>query len=170
MHALAFIPLLILPALAIVAALEDVTSFTIPNWISAALVLAFLPAALAVGAPWATIGLCGVVGVIALVVGMGLFAAGWVGGGDAKLLAACALWLGWPAVLSFGLTTGLAGGALTLILLALRSGWLEPALAGSPAWIRRLAAQGGDIPYGVAIAAGALMTFPQGALATGLLG
>ncbi|MDB5455772.1 MAG: pilus assembly protein CpaA [Caulobacter sp.] len=168
MHALSLALLFVLPALAIIAALRDVTSFTIPNWISGALAAAFLPAALAAGAPLATIGLGVAVGAAGLIVGMGMFAAGWVGGGDAKLLAACALWLGWPAVLPFLLATGLAGGALTLLLLALRSAWVEPALAGSPAWIRRLAAPGGDIPYGVAIAIGALAAFPQGALAAGL--
>jgi len=168
MHVVSLVLLLILPALAIVAALTDATSFTIPNWIPAALALAFLPAALAGGAAWATIGLCAAVGIGALVVGMGMFAAGWVGGGDAKLLAACALWLGWSGAPTFLLATGLAGGVLTLTLLALRSGWLEPALAGSPAWIRRLATQGGDIPYGVAIAAGALAAFPHGALVAGL--
>ena len=64
----------------------------------------------------------------------------------------------------------LAGGALTISILALRSGWVEPVLAGGPAWLRKLGAQGGDIPYGVAIAVGALATFPQGALASAILG
>jgi prepilin peptidase CpaA len=96
---------------------------------------------------------------------LGMFAAGWIGGGDAKLFAASLLWLGWPAAGSFMLVTALAGGALTLGLLSLRSGWFEPVLAGSPAWVRKLGAKDGDIPYGVAIAAGALMAFPQGALA-----
>ena len=63
------------------------------------------------------------------------------------------------------LVTGIAGGALTLGLLSLRSGWFEPVLAGSPAWVRKLGAKDGDIPYGVAIAVGALVAFPQGALA-----
>jgi prepilin peptidase CpaA len=165
MQILQFALLLIFPALAVVAALKDVTSYTIPNWISLALVVAFAPAALASGASLTTMGLCLAAGLAALLAGMGMFAAGWIGGGDAKLFAASVLWLGWPAAAPFMLVTAMAGGALTLGLLSLRSGWFEPILAGSPAWIRKLGSKGGDIPYGVAIAVGALAAFPQGALA-----
>jgi prepilin peptidase CpaA len=165
MQSLQFALLLVFPALLIVAALKDVTSYTIPNWISLALIAAFAPAALVSGASLATVGLCLAAGLVALLAGMGMFAAGWIGGGDAKLFAASLLWLGWPAAGSFMLVTALAGGALTLGLLSLRSGWFEPVLAGSPGWVRKLGAKDGDIPYGVAIAAGALMAFPQGALA-----
>jgi prepilin peptidase CpaA len=168
MHAIQIPLLLIFPALAIVAALKDATSYTIPNWISLALIVAFVPASLASGASLATIGVCLAAGLIALMAGMGMFAAGWIGGGDAKLFAAAALWLGWPAAFSFMLATGLAGGALTLGLLSLRSGWFAPIVAGGPAWVRKLGAEGGDIPYGVAIAVGALATFPQGALAVAI--
>jgi prepilin peptidase CpaA len=165
MQIIQFALLLVFPALVVIAALKDVTSFTIPNWISLALIVAFVPTALLSGASLAAIGLCLAVGVGALLVGMGMFAANWIGGGDAKLFAAAALWLGWPAAFSFMLATGLAGGALTLGLLSLRSGWFAPIVAGGPAWVRKLGAEGGDIPYGVAIAVGALATFPQGALA-----
>lgn len=162
--------LLIFPALVVIAALKDATSYTIPNWISLALIAAFIPVALICGASLASIGLCLAAGVIALLAGMGMFAAGWIGGGDAKLFAATVLWLGWPAALPFMLVTGMAGGALTLGLLSLRSGWFEPVLAGGPAWLRKLGAEGGDIPYGVAIAVGALAAFPQGALVLALHG
>lgn len=170
MHLIQISLLMIFPALAIVAALKDVTSYTIPNWISLALIVAFFPTALVSGETWPAIGLCLAVGAGGLLLGMGMFAAGWIGGGDAKLFAASALWIGWPAAVPFMLATGLAGGVLTFGILALRSGWLEPVLAGGPAWLRKLGAQGGDIPYGVAIAAGALATFPQGTLASAILG
>jgi prepilin peptidase CpaA len=160
-----FALLLVFPALAILAALKDVTSYTIPNWISLALLAAFAPMALISGTGLAAIGLCLVVGVGLLLLGMGMFAAGWIGGGDAKLLAVCGLWLGWPAALPFMLVTALAGGVLTVVILNLRSGWFAPIVAGGPAWVRKLGAEGGAIPYGVAIAIGALATFPQGALA-----
>lgn len=170
MHTLQFALQLIFPALVVVAALKDVTSYTIPNWISLALIAAFAPIALVSGASLATLGLCLASGVVALLVGMGMFAAGWIGGGDGKLFAVCALWLGWPAILPFMLYTGLAGGALTFAILALRSAWLAPAVAGGPTWIRKLGTEGGDLPYGVAIAVGALAAFPQGALTHGILG
>ncbi|MEI9965544.1 MAG: prepilin peptidase [Caulobacteraceae bacterium] len=121
-----FSPLLLLlavfPAGVIVAALKDATTFTIPNWISAGLVIAFFPMALLAHMPLSAVGISLAAGFAALVAGIGMFAAGWCGGGDAKLLAASALWLGWPGVLPFLAVTGIAGGAVTLGLLAARKG------------------------------------------------
>ncbi len=116
MHSFQFALLLVFPALVVVAALKDVTSYTIPNWISLALIVAFVPVALICGASLPTLGICLAAGVAALLAGMGMFAAGWIGGGDAKLFAAATLWLGWPAALPFMLVTGMAGGALTLAI------------------------------------------------------
>lgn len=156
--------LLIFPVLVIWAALTDMTSFTIPNRISLALAAAFLLAAPTVGAPLSLIGLNLAVGLAGLILGMALFALGWIGGGDAKLLAAASLWLGWPAIPTFLLDTTLAGGALALTLLALRAPLVRahsPALGG---WLERLTTPGAPAPYGVAIACGALMAFPLCAL------
>lgn len=155
----------IFPALTIVAALKDVTSYTIPNWISAALVAAFVPVALLCGVSLQDGAVALGVGLAALLAGMAMFALGWIGGGDAKLLAASALWIGFPAVAPFILITALCGGALAVGLLALRSIWLRPLAAQGPAWIGRLATPGAAAPYGVAICLGALATFPQGVVA-----
>ena len=88
-----------------------------------------------------------------------MFALRWLGGGDAKIMAALILWLGPAAVLPFLLWTAIAGGALALILLTARS--RLPALAGiGPAWVGRLMEPKGDIPYGVAICLGALKAWP----------
>jgi prepilin peptidase CpaA len=157
--------LLVFPALTIVGGLKDATSFTIPNWISLALIGAFFPAALAAGMPLATLGLQIGIGVLALFAGMAMFALGWIGGGDAKLFAAAGLWLGWPAIFPFVIVTGLCGGALAVGLLGLRSMYLRPLAAAGPAWVGRLATPGGDVPYGVAICAGALAAFPDSLLA-----
>jgi prepilin peptidase CpaA len=89
MQTIQFALLLVFPALVVVAALKDATSYTIPNWISLALIAAFAPVALISGASLGPIGLCLAAGVGALVLGMGMFAAGWIGGGDAKLFAVC---------------------------------------------------------------------------------
>jgi len=150
----------VFPALVITAALRDVTSYTIPNWISLALLAAFGPAALAMGLAPAALGLHLGVGVAGLIAGMAMFALGWIGGGDAKLFAVAALWLGWPAAATYAAMTGLAGGAVALSLLALRSGYLRPYVVTGPAWFSRLAEPGENVPYGVAIAAGALLAFP----------
>ena len=158
------LPLLIFPALVIGGALNDLTSFTIPNWLNAALLVAFFVAAPLVGAPLSLIGLNLAIGLAGLVLGMGMFALGWIGGGDAKLLAVVSLWLGWPAVAPFLSATAVAGGALAILLLGFRTRLVRahtPALGG---WIDRLATPGAPAPYGVAIACGALMAFPGSSL------
>ncbi|NQE64003.1 prepilin peptidase [Caulobacter sp. RHG1] len=170
MQAIQITLLLVFPVLAVIGGLKDLTSYTIPNWISLALIAAFFPAALISGAPLGEIGLCLAVGLGALVLGMGMFAAGWIGGGDGKLFAVCALWVGASGALPFLLYTCLAGGALTFAILFLRSGFFTPIVAGGPGWLRNLGKEGGDLPYGVAIAIGALAAFPEGALARGILG
>ena len=152
------------PAVMIIAALSDVTSFTIPNRLSLGLLAAFLPVVLTFGRPVGEIGLDLGVGALALVAGMAMFAAGWIGGGDAKLFAVAALWLGWPAVARFLVVTAIAGGGLALLLLNARSAFVRSRLAGGPGWLDRLTTPGGDVPYGVAIAAGALIAYPQSAL------
>jgi prepilin peptidase CpaA len=160
--------LAVFPAGVIVAALKDATSFTIPNWISAGLVLAFLPVALILHMPWDAVGVCALSAFAALVCGMGLFALGWCGGGDAKLLAACALWLGWPGVMTFLLATGVAGGLLAAGLITARKGMIGALIGAGPGWLGRLMRPEEDLPYGLAIAVGALAAFPSSALVTAL--
>src|SRR5690606_32411312 len=105
-----------------------------------------VPAALAVGLPLPSIGLHLAVGVAALAIGVGMFAAGWIGGGDAKLFAVAGLWIGWPAALTFAVATGLAGGLLAVVLLGLRSPWMRPYVPSGPAWLCRLAGHGESVP------------------------
>ena len=159
---------LVFPALAITAALRDVVSYTIPNWISLALIAAFPVAALAQGMTLPDLGLAFGIGAIALVAGMAMFALRWIGGGDAKLFAAAALWLGWPALTTYLAVTGIAGGALAVGLLSLRSPILLPWAMNGPPWFARLAEPGENVPYGLAIAIGALAAFPASALMQGL--
>ena len=162
--ALQLVLLLIFPAMVVVGGLRDLTSFTIPNWISAVLILAFFPAALAYGLAPGAIGAHLGVFALALLAGMGMFALRWIGGGDAKLFAAAALWLGFPASLSYLMVTAMAGGGLALALISLRSPILRPYVLSGPAWSRRLAEPDESVPYGVAIAIGALIAFPASPL------
>lgn len=167
MHLLPIACVAVLPLLLMFAALRDVTSYTIPNWISVAAAAAFLPAALAAHLAPAQIALGLGAGGALLVAGIAMFALRWIGGGDAKLMAAAGVWLGWGAILPFLLWTAVVGGALAVTLLFARklSVWL-PAFA--PAWLRRLVTPGENVPYGVAIAAGALAVFPTSPLAAAL--
>jgi prepilin peptidase CpaA len=110
------------------------------------------------------------VGAVALVMGMGMFALNWIGGGDAKLFAAAALWLGWPAAGVYLVVTAMAGGGLAMLLLSMRAPALRPLFSMAPGWLGRLASPGENVPYGVAIAAGALAAFPQSPLGQILAG
>jgi prepilin peptidase CpaA len=163
-HAVQALLLLIFPILVIVAALRDATSYTIPNWISVVLIVAFPIAALALRLPLSTIGLHLAIGVAALLLGMAMYFLRWIGGGDAKLFAAAALWIGWPATVTFLGATGIAGGALAVGLLGLRSAYVRPYLPLGPPWFARLVEPGQNVPYGVAICVGALTAFPASTL------
>jgi prepilin peptidase CpaA len=153
----------VMPALVIVAGLKDLTSMKIPNWISGLLVLAFLPVALVVALPPLQMAIHLGVALVALVVGAGMFALRWIGGGDAKLMAAACLWLGLEGSGMFLLWTGVMGGLFCLALIFARF-HSRPYLAGAPGWVVNLMEPKGDIPYGVAIAAGALMAYPASPL------
>ena len=150
----------VFPTLVIWAALKDATTMTIPNRLTLLIAAAFAPAALMAGLTPAAWGLALAVGAAALLAGMIMFAFGWVGGGDAKLFAACGLWVGLSAAAPFLLWTAITGGVLAAALIFGRraTGYLP---GFGPAWLRRLLAEGEGVPYGVAIAAGALAAFPQ---------
>ncbi len=170
MSDVAHLPLLIFPLLLVVAALKDVVSFTIPNWISAALLAAFPLAAWSAGLGWGEVAQHAAVGGVALVVGMGLFALNWIGGGDAKMLSASALWLGPVAVAPYLLWTALVGGALAVgLVMARKAAAQMPAMAGGPKWVGALLSPKGDVPYGVALCVGALLAFPKSGLFPGAL-
>ncbi len=89
----------------------------------------------------------------------GAFAYGWMGGGDVKLMAVVALWLGLPLVPAFLVWTSVFGGVLTVALLLYRVVPISAAGFGQIAWAGRLHAREARVPYGVAIASAALMVF-----------
>ncbi len=163
MSMLALALLAVLPALTITAGLTDLTSMKIPNWISGLLILGFFPAAFAVGLSPAEVGMHVGVGLAALFAGAALFALRWIGGGDAKLLASGCLWFGLSGSALFLLWTGIVGGLFCVTLIFARQ-WGAPYVAGAPGWVSRLMEPKGDIPYGVAIAIGALLAFPASPL------
>jgi prepilin peptidase CpaA len=95
-----------------------------------------------------------------LVVGFGLFAMGWIGGGDAKLFAATAIWLGWGYLVEYAVVASLIGGVLTMGLLGIRAVPLPQQLAGL-AWASRLHNAGHGVPYGIALAVAGLVVYPS---------
>ncbi len=151
--------LLLFPALMAYAAASDLLTMTIPNRLSLALVAAFAALVLLGVVPWRDAPMHLAAGVLVLAVCFGMFAAGWMGGGDAKLAAAVALWLGFDPLLQYLLVTAVAGGALTLGLLAMR-GLPLPGFALGWTWLTRLHDQKTGIPYGIALAGAALVVYP----------
>ena len=142
------------------AALFDVTRYTIPNWLCLCVAAGFPIAAILAGMGWTEIGLHLLVGFGALVFGMALFAPGWIGGGDAKLFAAAALWFGWPDTGLFLLYTALIGGGLSFLLISIRK--FVPVIEGGPAWLNAaVLSKDAAVPYGVALAGGALWVLPN---------
>jgi prepilin peptidase CpaA len=96
-----------------VAAWHDVRRRTIPNWISAVLILVGVARSLAEGGLGPAAGALGVAGLV-LLVGYLAWLGGFLGGGDVKLLGATAFWAGTSGLLTFLLATGLVGGALAV--------------------------------------------------------
>lgn len=156
-----FVQILVLAFLGLVifAALNDVVSFKIPNWVCLAIIGLFPIYGIAAGLDLNAWGYHLLGGALGLLLGMALFATGGLGGGDGKLFAAAALWFGWSDFFSFLFLTMLAGGGLAMILLMIRRSLSENvALAGL--LNHRAFEMGEPVPYGVAIAAGALWALP----------
>ena len=162
--------LAILPALLLAAACWDIASFTIPNTIQFALIALFLLFVVATGMPAASFGGHLLAGFIGLVAGFTLFSLGYIGGGDAKLFACASLWLGLAALPSYALIASVLGGGLTIAILSFRTLPL-PAFFARQDWIMRLHDRSSGVPYGVALAAGALsiVLYTDG-LRTGMFG
>lgn len=143
---------LVLALLLLAAAAEDAARLRISNVTVVLVVVGAIVAAIAVGPEfrmWQNLAVFAAL----LAVGTPLFAAGKLGGGDVKLLAATGLWFDLGGALGMLLAVVLAGGVLALLILAVRLfGWSEGVL-------RRVQVlrPGAGIPYGVAIAAGALI-------------
>jgi prepilin peptidase CpaA len=152
--------LLIFPAGMALAATMDLLTMTIPNRLCAALVVGYFILAAILGVPMQGVLFNISCGAAVLILTFGLFSLGWIGGGDAKLAAATALWLGWNPLLDYSLSAAMCGGALTLALLLGRRIGL-PSWMTKMDWIARLHNPTSGVPYGIALAAAGIMIYPQ---------
>jgi prepilin peptidase CpaA len=89
-----------------------------------------------------------------------MFAQGWIGGGDAKLAAVTALWLGFDQLLAYFVYASIFGGLLTFLMLRFRFVPL-PSFLAHQEWAQRLHRMDSGVPYGIALAAAALVIYPQ---------
>jgi prepilin peptidase CpaA len=154
------IELTLFPALMAFAASSDLLTMTIANRVSLILIAGFAILALLCGMSGADLLSHVGAGALVLVVAFICFACGWIGGGDAKLAAATALWLGLGHLWDYLIYASLLGGVLTFAILQFRALPLPRLLAGQH-WAERLHKEGGGVPYGIALAAAALLVYPQ---------
>ncbi len=139
------------------AALHDVNSLTIPNWLNLTLAGLFVPAAAFSGLPIEIIFGHVLVGLATFVIAFGLFAFRIFGGGDAKMIPAVMLWIGPSAAMEFTFTMAIVGGLCAVVIVLVRN--TVPAVV-LPGPIRAPFEENAGVPYGVAIAAGAFMASP----------
>ena len=155
--------LLTFPLCMSIAAISDLLTMTIPNRISLILAIGFLALAPALGLPFSEIAMhfasAGAVFLACFV----LFALNVMGGGDAKLLAAAALWFGFDSSLAeFLVYIAFIGGVVTVLIVLLRSQSNTIMAIGLPVPGSLLVAK--KIPYGIAIAIGGILAFPSSPL------
>jgi prepilin peptidase CpaA len=151
--------LIVFPILMAIAGCSDLLTMTISNRVSLALVGGFLAMALALHVPMHELTLDLSCGLLVLCVTFTFFCFGWIGGGDAKLAAATAVWLGWSNLLDYGVAASILGGALTIGLLLARR--IPLPIWAQTGWVLRLHDQKSGIPYGIALSVAGLIIYPS---------
>ncbi len=143
----------VLGLLLVAAGIEDARTREIANGKNAAIALLAPVWWWAIGYGWGDVGVQLLIAAIVFAVFVGTFAMGWMGGGDVKMIAALALWLPLARLLDMLMVMSVLGGAITVAMMIDRR------------WQRRIGPV--EVPYGVAIAAAALLALPAAMPRTG---
>jgi len=154
------IELTLFPAVMAFAASSDLFTMTIANRVSIVLVAGFGLLALLTGAGATDLLSHLAAAALVLAVVFVFFTRGWIGGGDAKLAAATVLWFGFAHLVDYLFYASIFGGALTLLIIYFRSMPLPKLFIGRR-WAERLHQTDSGVPYGIALAAAALVVYPQ---------
>ncbi|MGA2817913.1 MAG: prepilin peptidase [Xanthobacteraceae bacterium] len=154
------IELTLFPAMMAFAASSDLFTMTIANRVSLILIGGFGLLALLTGTSTADLLSHAAAAAAVLAVVFVFFSRGWIGGGDAKLAAATVLWLGFAHLADYLFYASLFGGALTLFIIQFRAMPLPQVFVGRQ-WAERLHRNDSGVPYGIALAAAALIVYPQ---------
>lgn len=150
----------VFPLCLAMAATSDLLTMTIPNRVSLLMAASFLVIAPLSGLPFEDIAWSLISATLVFAVCFLLFALNTMGGGDAKLLSATALWFGFtPSMLLFVSSVGIFGGLLTVAILVMRTQSNAILAMGIPLPSSLILAK--KIPYGVAIAVGGFVAFPS---------
>lgn len=151
---------LLYPIIMLRAGIGDLMTMRIPNRLIVLLLAAYGAAVLATGPAWFDVAASLAVALAVFALGFLFFSLGWMGGGDVKLLSVATLWLGAANALPFIFYTSAFGALLTMALLLFRSAPLPAALRRRD-WILTLHHRESGIPYGVAIAAAAILVYAK---------
>jgi prepilin peptidase CpaA len=155
--------MVIFPLCMAMAACSDLLTMTIPNRVSVVLLVAFAAIApfaglslhqflLHLGAGGAVFAAC-----------FALFAFGIMGGGDAKILTASAVWFGFnDSLVTYLAYVSILGGMLSLVILAMRTQHDLILAYGIP--IPETMLHKKKVPYGIAIGAAAFLAYPSSPL------
>ena len=159
----------VFPLCLAVAACSDFLTMLIPNRVSAILLGAFI-----VAAPLAGLGLTEIAmhlsaGLLVFSVCFALFAFNVMGGGDAKLLTASAVWFGLTfSLFEFLVLVSFFGGVLSLAIIRLRAHTNTILASGLPIPSHIVLEK--KVPYGIAIGIAAFMAYPGSPLMLAALG
>ncbi len=148
----AAIATLLLPMLVGLAAASDLAQRKIPNAVTFALASSFILVAVPLGLNFANIASHCLCAIAVLAFTLPLYARSLLGAGDAKLLAAVALWFGFDHLTPLLVGVSLAGGVLALLQMTFR--------LASASHVEPTSALPSALPYAIAIAAGTLIAFP----------
>ena len=152
-------------SLCIYAALRDIETLTITNGLNLTIAFLFFPAIIIAAPGWDVFGAHLLAGAIAFVISVVLFAFGVFGGGDAKMIPGVMLWLGPQATMPFLTAMAVVGGLLAVSVMIARK--LVPAHAAPGFALETMQANNG-VPYGVAIAGGAIFAASTSPLLTAI--
>jgi prepilin peptidase CpaA len=156
----------VFPFCMVFAAVSDMLSMTIANRVPLLLLAVFAIVAPLTGMDLIDYGWHFAAGFLVLLITFGMFALGGMGGGDAKLLAASAIWMGFNVhLIEYVVVSAFVGGALTLAILSYRGSVLAT-FTSHNMFLRNLANDKGGVPYGIALGIGGLITYPSSPLMT----
>ena len=141
----------------VLAAAEDAWRYRISNSLSASIVAMFIVVAALRGFRIDWLDHLAGAGLV-FAVGVPMFARGWLGGGDVKLLTAVALWCGLGDLPLLLVLMSVIGGVLVIVLLMVRRA-LPATNDAAPR--HGLLRRNGPIPYGIAIAFAGLLVLWQ---------
>ncbi len=151
--------LLAFPLFATYSVSAELVSPRSASRVSLLLALGYVIACLAAPAPFLHMASGLSCGLAVLLVTFALFCFGWISSGDAKIVAALSIWIGWDHLIDFALAAVAGGLLLSQLLERWRARPLSPALSARH-WLVRLHDESLQVPYGVAAAIAGLMMYP----------